>query len=69
MLDPVDLNVVAEDRVDDIVEPVGVSYLRVQGHLHPFWTLRLETQQNTTQSQYTRIPEASLTYADFTISV
>ena len=42
MLDAVNLNVIAEDRVDNVVEPVGVHNLRVQGHLHALWAFGLK---------------------------
>ncbi len=42
MLDAVYLNVVAEDGVNDVVEPVRVRNLRVQRQLHPLRSFRLE---------------------------
>ncbi len=42
VLDAVYLNVVAEDGVNDVVEPVRVRNLGVQRQLHPLRSFRLE---------------------------
>jgi hypothetical protein len=48
VLDAVYLNVVAEDWVNDVVEPVRVRNLRVQRQLHPLRSFRLKSQVENT---------------------